>query len=49
MSTAVITEVVTAQIGAIDQNTGRMFTTDDTAAIRAAGPDQPDPPTHPWV
>ena len=49
MSTAVITEAVTAQIGTIDPNTGRMFTTDDAAAIRAAGPDQPDPPTHPWV
>ena len=49
MSTAVITEAVTTQIGTIDQNTGRMFTTDDAAAIRAAGPDQPDPPTHPWV
>ena len=49
MSTAVITEAVTAQIGTIDQNTGRMFTTDDAAAARAAGPDRPDPPTHPWV
>ena len=49
MSTAVITEAVTAQIGTIDQNTGRMFTTDDAAAAQAAGPDQPDPPTHPWV
>ena len=26
-----------------------MFTTDDAAAARAAGPDQPDPPSHPWV
>ena len=49
MSTAVITEAVTAQIGTIDPSTGRMFTTDDAAAIRAAGPDQPDPPNHPWV
>ena len=49
MSTAVITEAVTAQIGTIDPNTGRMFTTDDAAAARAAGPDQPDPPNHPWV
>ena len=49
MSTAVITEAVTAQIGTIDPNTGRMFTTDDAAAARAAGPDQPDPPSHPWV
>ena len=49
MSTAVITEAVTAQIGAIDSDTGRMFTTDDAAAIRAARPDQPDPPSHPWV
>ena len=49
MSAAVITEVVMAQIGNIDQNTERMFTTDDAAAARAAGPDRPDPPTHPWV
>ena len=49
MSTAVITEAVTTQIGTIDPNTGRMFTTDDAAAARAAGPDRPDPPTHPWV
>ena len=39
MSTAVITEAPTAQIGTIDPNTGRMFTTDDAAAVRAAGPD----------
>ena len=39
MSAAVITEMATAQIGTIDQNTGRMFTTDDAAAARAAGPD----------
>ena len=49
MSTAVITEVVTAQIGTIDQNTGRMFTTNDAAAARAAGLDRPDPLSHPWV
>ena len=49
MSTAVITEAVTAQIGTINPETGRMFTTDDAAAARAAGPDRPDPPTHPWV
>ena len=49
MSTAVITEAVTAQIGTIDPQTGRMFTTDDAAAARAAGPNRPDPPTHPWV
>ena len=49
MSTAVITEAVTAQIGTIDQNTGRMFTTDDATVARAAGPDRPDPPSHPWV
>ena len=49
MSTAVITEAVTAQIGTIDPNTGQMFTTDDAARARAAGPDQPDPPTHPWI
>ena len=49
MSTTVITEAVATQSGAIDRNTGRMFTTDNATAIRAAGPDQPDPPTHPWV
>ena len=49
MSTAVITEAVTAQIWTIDPNMGRMFTTDDAAAARAAGPDRPDPPSHPWV
>ena len=49
MSTAVITEAPAAQLGTIDPNTGRMFTTDDAAAARAAGPDQLDPPSHPWV
>ena len=49
MSTAVVTEEVAAQIGTIDQSTGRMFTTDDAAAAWAAGPDRPDPPSHPWV
>ena len=49
MSTAVITEAPVAQIGTIDPNTRRMFTTDDAAAARAAGPDRPDPPSHPWV
>ena len=39
MSTAVITEAPVAQIGTIDPNTRRMFTTDDAAAARAAGPD----------
>ena len=49
MGTTVVTKTVVAQIGTIDQETGRMFTTDNAAAARAAGPDRPDPPTHPWV
>ena len=49
MSTAIATETITAQVGTIDPNTGRMFTTDDAARARAAGPDRPDPPHNPWV
>ena len=49
MSVAVATETITAQVGTIDPNTGCMFTTDDAAQARAAGPDRPDLPRNPWV
>ena len=49
MSTAITTEAITTQVGRINPATGHMFTIDDATQARAAGPDQPDPPRHPFV
>ena len=49
MSIAVATKTITAQVGMIDPNMGHMFTTDNAARARAAGPDRPDPPQNPGV
>ena len=49
MGTAVTTEAITMQVGRINPTTGHMFTIDNAARARAAGPDQPDPPRHPFV